>query len=100
MTNKTERAEKVKKIAELIAEGQFTRGENGKFIINETFSFRVDDDRDGYDIGVLDTNANGNTFIYNVFIEGEINLFKMAFIPNKEREDRLYRENLFNKIVV
>ncbi len=98
MTTKTERVEKVNKIAELIAEGQFTRGENGKFIINETFTFRVDDDRDGYDIGVLDTN--GSTFIYNVFDEGEINLFKMAFIKNKEREDRLYRENLFSKIVV
>lgn len=98
MTNKTERAEKVNKIAELIATGQFTRGDNGRYTINETFSFRVDDDRDGYDIGVLDTN--GNTFIYNVFDEGEINLLKMAFIKNKEREDRLYRENLFNNIVV
>lgn len=92
------RTEKVNKIADLIAEGQFTRGDNGRYIINETFTFRVDDDRDGYDIGVLDTN--GSSFIYEVFTEGEINLFRMAFVKNKEREDRLYRENLFSKIVV
>lgn len=93
-----ERVEKVKKIAELIAEGRFTIGENGKFIINETLTFRVVDDRDGYNIGVLDTN--GTSFIFDVFNENESLLIREAFVKNKNREDRLYRENLFNKIVV